>query len=170
MAKQPKAKVSSVQQATVSVARQKTIDNRLERLERHLRKFPNDVKAKEALKHEKPQRKASKQKGNFPKAKAWACDEKSGFKRSIVSFPFMNLEYFVPKINEATGEVEMRGSQIQTMVNPVISQAWSEYKSEKAQKSKAAREAKAAELSGQTRGHKQSKRARNGQKASAKKA
>ena len=48
--------------------RDRTMKNRQVRLERHLKKFPQDKVAQAALKHEKPARKASKAKGSFPKA------------------------------------------------------------------------------------------------------
>jgi hypothetical protein len=64
MAKKP---AQVVQTAKVDPKRERTIKNRKERLERHLKKFPSDQVAQAALGKEKPARKTPKTKGAFPK-------------------------------------------------------------------------------------------------------
>ena len=62
-----KKKQAAVQVTKHDPKREKTIQNRIKRLERHLKKFENDAVAATALKREKPARKKSGVKGNFPK-------------------------------------------------------------------------------------------------------
>lgn len=64
MAKKP---AQVVQTTKTDPKRDRTIKNRQERLERHLKKFPNDAVAAAALKKEKPARKTPKTKGNYAK-------------------------------------------------------------------------------------------------------
>ena len=147
-----KKQTAQVQQATVSVARQKTMDNRKARLERHLKKFPNDSVAKEALKHENPARTKSKVKGSYPKQKFWVRDEGSGFKREQFKLTFATLEYFVPKADALGNEVLDKHGRVEMVINPVISSEWSKYKDEISRKIKEAQAKKAAESRGEKSG------------------
>ena len=59
--------------------------NRIVRLERHLKKFPEDAAALVAIKTLKTPRKPSRTKGNFPEAKVYVSDE-AGHKTDMPSF------------------------------------------------------------------------------------
>lgn len=71
MAKKP---AQVVTQSKADPKRDRTVKNRQTRLERHLKRFPEDKVAKTALGKEKPARKASKNKGAFPKAVVRICE------------------------------------------------------------------------------------------------
>lgn len=145
-------KQTPVQQAQVSTSRQKTIANRIKRLEKHLKQFPNDKVAQAALKVEKPQRSKPKNKGNFPKQKHWVRDERSGFAREPFKLAFATLEYFVPKLNEFGEPSVDRHGKVEMIVNPIISKEWSWYKDETSRKIKEAQAKKAAESRGEKSG------------------
>lgn len=142
-----------VAQTKTDPKRDRTVKNRQTRLERHLRHFPNDAVAKEALGKEKPARKASKNKGSFPKKviRITECmpvptgrkDKKTGKAITKPGSGFVSSKHREGKVLTFGSTeplfVEKDGKMIP---NPEIAQAWESYVAEANRASKRKRNAK----------------------------
>lgn len=84
-------KSTPVVQTKVDPKRETTIKNRIARLEKHIKNFPNDLLAQAALKREKPARKTPKVKGSYPKpvVRITECTPRPTGKRDKAGKPIM---------------------------------------------------------------------------------
>lgn len=114
MAKKPQAK--KVETIIVESA---TSKNRKARLERHLKKHPNDVQAQKASTSTKAPRKAPKVKGVHPKQK-FKLRDASGKVVGLANFSTFDFANAIFIQNDDGKLVE----------NPEIRQAWNHYKSQ----------------------------------------
>ena len=113
MAKQPAKKVAT------PVVENKTAINRAKRLARHLKQHPNDAQALVASKNTKAPRKASKEKGNFPKMK-FPVRDASGKVVGFANFSTFSFANNILVLNEKGNLTE----------NPEIRIEWNKYKSQ----------------------------------------
>ena len=113
MAKKPQAK--KVETIIVESA---TSKNRKARLERHLKKHPNDVQAQKASTSTKAPRKAPKVKGVHPKQK---------FKLRDASGKVIGLANF--STFDFANAIFIQNDEGKLVENPEIRQAWNRYKS-----------------------------------------
>ena len=104
---------------SAAVVENKTSINRKARLERHLKKHPNDAQAKKAQTSTKAPRKAPKVKGAHPRQK-FKLRDASGKVIGQANFSTFDFATSIFIVNES-GKLQE---------NPEIKQAWNRYKSQ----------------------------------------